>query len=564
MRKDIIFSPRSPFFPAVVTSISITLIYLGFLSARYNSDGVLAAFFISKAVYAGELGKTFHPHHLMYNPLCYLFFQLLSGLGIHIGMITSMQILNTIFAFFILILFQVFCFRLTHDIRVSIVATVLLGFSFGFWFFSVEPEVYTVNTFFILLGFFLLWRWTGPGPQPAWPLRAIVLGLLGALAMAGHITSGLFMLPLGLGALLYMRTADGGLRDRVGKGVAPFLLLSLVAFSAIGVLYYIGYRNNPFAVDKNILAWTLDLADPDASPGHRHSYWQFSTAVFKTAFIGFYRDLLAGAEFRHLDHPRFLWLRIVTLAGAIWGLALYLAHLRRLFHKEARTHILLLLYILPLAGFSIIWEPNNFEIKVALLPPLWLAYAIGVAEYKKGLGARARASVMAAAIVVALTLFAHNFSSSIKPGSQPELNQDLQRSDFIGEHTEPGSVVYLAGCNPGYLKGKFYIIYFSNRQTRVVDWILGQGQGSLEPLVQSLDQDHGRPVYVLSELIDPGPVVDKLNEFYQIEPGELIKVFSSRKPVMTARMKDGFSLYRLAGNRSSPSQKQIDRAFTKD
>jgi hypothetical protein len=80
-----------------------------------------------------------------------------------------------------------------------------------------------------------------------------------------------------------------------------------------------------------------------------------------------------------------------------------------------------------------------------------------------------------------------------------------------------------------------------------MDWISGQqNQPFQNSIKSSLYSDRHRPVYVLSELIDPGPAVTQLAADHRAKPQELMDAFKVYNPVIAASMPDGFALYRLS------------------
>ena len=538
---------NTPWFLFTGIAAGIALFYLGFLSARYNFDGTLFSLWLAQAIQTGHLGEYYHPHHLFYGPASYLFYKCLAAFGIKFSVVVTLQLLDILFAFSTILLFLILCYQKTKDRFVSIVFGLLLAFSFGFWFFSIEPEVYIGYTFSIFVSIFILLSWTKPGPQPAWYIRAILLGILGAFIITNHLTGGLFLLPIGWGCLWYVRDAPGqSLWIRFRKGIPPALLMMLVTFAVIVPVYIRGYEANPLSKTRHFAHWIIGATNPDTGLGYKNNIWNLSPAAFKGAAIGYEEIFLAGIHHRYLSIPGLGVLRILTLSGVLVGLILYLISLPRLMRNDKRAHTLLLLSILPMAAFVVVWDSANFEVKVCLLPLLCLAMAFGFAEtYQKAKRIHYRALIRLCVIVVLALLFTHNFFSSIKPGSRPELNKDLQRAYFIRDNTEPGAVIYFTGYAGGYNMGKIYIIFFSGRQTRILDLILGRDNRPFpQPLISSLNADRNRPIYVLPELIQPGTAVDSLGKNHKLKPQQIIEFFKALNLKRIAAMNDGFALYR--------------------
>lgn len=507
------------------------------------------AWFLTQAVYSGKFGGLIHPHHMLYGALSFGFYKTILALGAQTSVIVSLQLLDTLFAFFALILFQVFCFKLVRDRFISIVATLLLGFSFGFWYLAIEPRVNLPHTFFLLLGVYILWVWTTPETRVAWPVRASVFGALGALAILGHLTGGLLLMPLGWGALWHLRKKpEASLSEKVRSGLFPVMLLTAVVIFLTMLPLFVGYRIHPLSHSRSFIEWVMVEAKAGVGLGSPGNYWSLSLSSLAYGLSGFYKTILAVAEYRYARFPSSGPFGAVALAGCIAGLLFYIVLLPTLIRKDARTHILLLLAFVPLAIFSLIWDPINFHLKTGLLPFFWLAVAVSVKEMLEKTGlSRYKIAVKGIMILVVFSLFVYNYFSSIRPGSDPSANINLQRAYLVRDNTPVNAVIYIAGISDGYNIGKIYLVFFAGRQTRVMDWILVQGKERFpESIASTLDADRGRPVYVLSELIVPGPALNQLANIHHIPPQDIINTFKAHNPVMVAAMPDGFALYRLS------------------
>jgi hypothetical protein len=148
--------------------------------------------------------------------------------------------------------------------------------------------------------------------------------------------------------------------------------------------------------------------------------------------------------------------------------------------------------------------------------------------------------------VAVACLFLHNFLAAIQPGSHPGRHRAQQHTRYIAERTEPEARIYLIGKTQGFAMGKFYLPYFAHRQARVVSWILSRSEAPFpQPLLAALAGDRDRPVYVLAELLEPGPALDELAASRRLDPAEVIALFQSLGPEPAGRMDDGFALYRL-------------------
>ncbi len=537
---------------APASAAVVFFIYLAFLSSRYNFDGTVFSLWLGQAVHGNNFGNLFHPHHMLYLPLAFVFTKVLSLLGVEAGMAVTLQFMDVIIAAVTLIVFFLFCFRHTANRFVSTVATMLLAFSFSFWYLAIEPEVYILHTLAVLVSVSLLFRYTAfirsGVPSSGWICKSVVLGICGASCVLTHITGGLFLLPLFLGSLLYLgKNPSGGLSDRIRSGLPPALLMALVSLVLVSLVYWIAYEMTPRAAQQGFPDWLIGLASPDTGLGYEKSYWNFSPDMVKLWISGMQKNLVDGRGLS-LNNPGWLaYLRAPVVFLYVTGLLIYLVRLPRLWRKQKGLHLLLLSAIIPLAFFSMVWEPQNFELKTALHPLLWFAMALGIDSLASTLKyGKTTYFIYGLLILLVVLLFSHNFYSTILPSSKEKNNPDLLKAYHIRDHTEKEAVIYMAGISGGYRMGKIYVLYFAGRRTRVVDWIIGRGERPFpENLLTSLYNDRDRPVYVLEELIKEGPALSKLGNNHRIGPEKIKDVFRALSPQPVSRYDNSFALYRI-------------------
>lgn len=558
---------QRPVLWAFATALAAALVYLAFISRSYNFDGTVFSFWLGQAVHAGNTGNLFHPHHMLYLPVAYGFAQLMSLAGAESGMALTLQLMDVILAAITILLFHLLCFRHTGSRFVSTLASLLLAFSWSFWYLAIEPEVYILHTLVVLfsmsvLFFFTSSRLRGKAPGGSWIIRSMALGICGALCLLTHITGGLFLLPLALGSFLYLRAAGGGgIYPRFRAGCAPVLITLTATLLITSVVYWIGYEMTPRPAEEGFSSWLIGLASPDTGLGYKKSYWEFSPAMFQKWLSGMEKNIVDGSGLSLVQGKWLYPLRAAVLLLYISGIMMYVLRLPRLFREQKRVHLLLLSAIIPLCLFSMVWEPKNFELKTALHPLIWFAVATGVQNFAAGIKTDKR-RVLAYALlpVLAFLLFFHNFYSSILPGSKEENNLALQRARHLRDHTEPDAVIYMAGVSGGYRMGKIYVLYFAGRETRVVDWIMGRGKRPFpENLLNSLYRDRDRPVYVLEELLKEGPALSKLGRNHNIEPARIKNLFLSMKPQLSSRRSKDFALYRLHPEKIQPGRQSNSR-----
>jgi hypothetical protein len=126
-----------------ISIVIILCIYLLFPSGLSTTD---AWYYAASIKHCGEI---FQPHHLLYNSLGLVFSWLPSIAGIDI--LSSMKVLNALFAFFVLLVIQQILYKFGISERQIVLISCLTGFSFSMLRFATENETYIVPLFFALL-----------------------------------------------------------------------------------------------------------------------------------------------------------------------------------------------------------------------------------------------------------------------------------------------------------------------------------------------------------------------------------------------------------------------------
>jgi hypothetical protein len=370
-------------------------------------------------------GFFFHPHHLLYSPTGWLFWQSWRLAGYDGGSELSLKVLNSVlgaacgFGLYRLVL------RLTNSWWAALTAAGLLLFNYGVWYFSVEVEVYILALVWLLAVLALLIELvTQPRSRTA-PLLGLCLGL----AALYHQTNGLLVPVVTCGMLL----SPCSWRERFKR-----LLISGGVAGAIVALGYglVGFGYNGYRSLGQLREWmfffietgwwghaTRDrLTDLGAGLGNTISTegaWPFWVAIIALLVLG-----LPAAARR--------WPRIVAICG---------------------------LWIAVYGGFFSWWEGENIEFWIGTLLPLWLLVGLSVAQ----LGAaqtsisRAGRAVSVAAIVLPLLLAWHNYPIVERRG---DASQDLQRqlADGIKAVTAPHDLI----ISPGGVM-ELYLPYYEDR-----------------------------------------------------------------------------------------------------
>ena len=177
---------------ACILGLAFALIDMSFLSKTFVIEGLARAI----PMELGRVRSLFLGSYFLYGPLGYLSFLLARLLGYKGLAVEILQLFDIACGAAGLILNFLSLRAMGADRRSAGVWSAILGFSLGYWRWSVEAENYIFSAFLLQLNFFFLIRYFRLGKgSPA------LLGALQALAMMGHIVNSLFSV-VGLWILL--------------------------------------------------------------------------------------------------------------------------------------------------------------------------------------------------------------------------------------------------------------------------------------------------------------------------------------------------------------------------
>ncbi len=145
---------RSPFArwvaPAVLVAVALIL-YLLTLSNVHTFDALSYIRDVD-----GHTGFFFHPHHLLYSPTGWLFWQARRLFGYRGNSELALKVLNSLAGVVCACGLYCLTLRLTGRLAAAITAAGLLLFNYATWYYSVEVEVYMLALIWLLLALALL------------------------------------------------------------------------------------------------------------------------------------------------------------------------------------------------------------------------------------------------------------------------------------------------------------------------------------------------------------------------------------------------------------------------
>ncbi len=333
---------RGGYVVPVVAFMGFVLLYLATLVEAHTYD----ALSYGLAVDRKPLAELFHPHHIAYGPLGAALRGLAGWLGWQGSALPAMQVANAIAGAAGVALFAALVQRVTHRADAALVAAVLLGGSYAYWYYAVEVEVYTFAALFLIACLGVMARMLA-----APSLRdAVLLGGAAAGAILFHQTNVLLAVPV---AVLLLLAHDGRFTMALWRQAAA--CAGTVVLLVGGVYLYVGFAVSGFASLGEWWAWMTAYAQT--------GYWGGTTDTAAGLMTG-----LASA----LAHP---------VGGVLWAVlaGLLVVYARQLGRQYGRLALVLVSWLLVYGAFFAWWEPQNAEFWIASMPPVLLLLALALA-----------------------------------------------------------------------------------------------------------------------------------------------------------------------------------------
>lgn len=396
-------------------------------------------------------GFFFHPHHLLYGPTGWLFYRIWQAFGYSGSSEIPLQVLNSLVGAAIGIGLYRLTLRLAGRWWAAFLATGILLFNYGFWYFAVEVEVYHLALIWLLATLALLIELVSQPRRRTAPLLGLTLGL----AALYHQTNGL-LAPVVLAGVLLGPVAW---RDRCAQLITAGALSAAVVALGYGV---VGFGYNGFRSLSELRAWMFFFVET--------GWWGHAVRDRLT-------DLGAGLGNTIATQGALpFWIAIVAILAAGLG-----ASARR----WPRIVTICLIWIAIYGAFFAWWEADNIEFWIGTLLPLWLLLGLSFervgARVAMSRAPRIATALPVGAVVLPLLLAWHNYPIVERRG---DARQDLQRQLSAGVRalTAPADLI----VSPGGVM-ELYLPYYEDRHNvATLNGILFEVNGDLETALARL------------------------------------------------------------------------------
>ncbi len=477
----------------------IALLYFRYLPMNYDFDGTVFSHHLRYALVKGDLNLDQQPHHLFYFLCNYFLYKLLHGLvGYQVLEYFHLQLFSLVFGLLTLVVVYKILIHMTGQQFFAVMGVLLLAFSLGMWYYSVEAEAHMPGLFFIVSGIY--WLFFKPGNTK----NLVLSALLFSIAAGFHLTNGLIVFSVLL-VFIY--------RKRPVMSILKFLFFYFLFLAVPYFIFYLTTRYNILTFFKKLV-----FGDKDPYAGYDISYWapiSFDSLLVSVKTIG--RSILT------VSTPIFSVISLLLLVSVVTVVIISGKK-----EKNKKPYYEMLSWMLPYLLFFSYWGYNTIEFKLNVLLPLLILFVYSLYRFRL-------TTFKVIIILLVVGVFIGNFYFAMLPANDPQNNKSYQLAEAIGNKTVENSLVIIAGCGTEISNYcKIYVPYFAHRNVFILDWMLGKGL-SLEDIHRVLEErSKNQSVYFFSELTDLSPAVTSLLQNHRLEPGEylhFIKQFEFKQKI---------------------------------
>ncbi len=491
MKRNLFDTKVDLFISSFGLGIAVFFIYITFLSKMYNYDGVACAM----AVELGEMKNLFHGNHLIYGFIGYLFHHLIRIFFGYAGTaLLSLQILNCLLGSIGVVLFFILMEKISKNITYAFFWSLFLAFSYSYWLWSMEAQVYLLGMVFILLLVILLLRYDSSFHRDHKPGKSIlfILALCHGMAVLSHISHIIFIPVVCVCLWQYKSNRKRNLRNiffylvvLAAFCVVSYLLVIIVVlkiFSLRGI--YLWFLGNALDVSTNSLSWHGQLS--------LNNLLKIPASLQDTIWINFKKVSFIKQLF-----PFQIIKIAVNISKIFFYSALFYLFLGfgKIYYKHKFMINLCFVWLICYSLFFSTWEPGTIMYRMPELVPLYLLVFMSFSSLH--INKKIKFFCLSGYL---LSLVFSNFCGGIYPYSLNINNVNLERAFLVEENTSEEDLVLISGKGI-FAIGKVYIPYFARRQTLILNRFKEKDFSLLKKII--FDKlARGNNVFFLSDISD--------------------------------------------------------------
>jgi len=351
------------------------VIYASHPTRRFYFDGVVFASIIEH----GPFAALFNPHHLLYTWIFYAIERALERVkGADVHALYVMQWVNIILGAVGAGMIWRLVARLVADKGVALLVVLLGCFSFTYWHYATDADVYVISTLFLLLAADRLELVTRHRPPRA--ADFVHIGVANALSILFHQLN-IFWLVCMAGCLVF-RAVPGSRSERWRWW---WIYLASVAIPVGAAYLLVGIFVLGHTSVRPFLYWITEY-------GHESTYWISSWTDIPLGTLNgylmvfFHRQWIKPGILHYdlrlaLEEGR-IWKGIVKQIFGYYSLGFlffcYLAalyNIRKYARQYPRRAVFVFSWLAPYALFQFFFMPMNYFYKLFVFVPLLSVFA---------------------------------------------------------------------------------------------------------------------------------------------------------------------------------------------
>jgi hypothetical protein len=406
--------------------LAMILLYAFFPTHTYYWDGVLFSLNVER-VHRGELPgiALFHPNHLLYSALGYLFYRLFIACGLAIRAITVFQIVNISLAVVTAWILFGFARRLSQSRLVAVFCAVLFACGATWWKFATDADAYVIAVLLVLIA-----------------VRFVACDHPRLLPVAvAHVAAMLFH-ELAVFAYIPVITAIAfDSHESKAKRFSASCLYVLSTACCVAIVYFIAYQYSDHTAYPTLLAWITSRSGASQTT---HGINQLGGYVLS------YGKLFAGGKFslvREFFSIGEALAFAACVACIVWAVHLFRRPVTKPASQVERRPVLILwAWLAPYAIFFLWWEPASAFYKLFIWPPIVLLIGLyAVRQQPTGF------------LAIAFGLAAWNFGAFIFPHSHVSADPVIALAQRVNLELPKDATVYYETFSPD----DWYLAYFA-------------------------------------------------------------------------------------------------------
>jgi len=413
--------------------ITITALYLAFLTRTYYWDGVLFALDI-EAVHQGTMAPAglFHPNHLLYSALGSVLYSAVLALRLNVRALSVLQVFNVFLSVLTGYLVYLLSRRLTQCRVIAIFCWLLFAVGATWWKFSTDADSYVVSVLLVVLvAWFLLET----------PQRIFAAAGCHIAAMLFHELAIFTYVPV---ITIIALDSQRSVARRFWMSVAYLAGTG----SAVGAVYLLCYTQVDRTAFPSLFRWITSYA---SDSGFTHSLGQIVGSyltsyvkLFLGGRLGFIGDYFSVAICLSL---------LACVSALVWAIILFRGRpqLDASVRINRNAVIFLWVWLISYAIFLASWDPGSAFHKLFVWPPIALLIGVYLAQ-RDALLARAKAFV-----AIAVAIAGWNFAAFIYPHSHASADPVLTLAQTIDKELPKTATVYFRVLDPD----DWYLEYFA-------------------------------------------------------------------------------------------------------